>query len=73
MLGDAAVAVNPSDARFKDLIGKTVVLPLANRRIPVISDHRVESGFGAGAVKVTPAGRSKLRRSRRVPGARKSP
>ena len=55
MLGDTAVAVNPSDKRFKDLIGKTVVLPLLNREIPIIADDFVDPEFGTGAVKVTPA------------------
>lgn len=55
MLGDTAVAVNPDDRRYMDLIGKTVDLPLTNRKIPVISDHMVDPAFGTGAVKVTPA------------------
>ena len=55
MLGDTAVAVNPKDKRYKKLIGKTLVLPLMNRDIPVIADSGVESQFGTGAVKVTPA------------------
>lgn len=55
MLGDVAVAVNPKDKRYKRLIGKTLLLPLANRKIPIISDERVEISFGTGAVKVTPA------------------
>ncbi len=55
MLGDTAVAVNPEDARYRDLIGKTLVLPLMNRRIPVIADEGVDAAFGTGAVKVTPA------------------
>ncbi len=55
MLGDTAVAVNPSDKRFADHIGKTVILPLANREIPVIADDFVDKEFGTGAVKVTPA------------------
>jgi len=55
MLGDTAVAINPKDERYKDLKGKKVILPLMNREIPVIADHRVESEFGTGAVKITPA------------------
>ena len=55
MLGDTAVAVNPEDERYKDLIGKTVALPLTNREIPIIADEYVESEFGTGAVKITPA------------------
>ncbi|NLC17519.1 MAG: valine--tRNA ligase [Clostridiales bacterium] len=55
MLGDTAVAVNPTDPRYKDLIGKYVILPLMNRRIPVIADDYVDKDFGTGAVKITPA------------------
>ena len=55
MLGDTAVAVNPKDQRYKNLIGKTVILPLTNREIPIISDILIDSDFGTGAVKVTPA------------------
>ncbi|HLB25570.1 MAG TPA: valine--tRNA ligase, partial [Nitrospirota bacterium] len=55
MLGDTAVAVNPEDERYKFFIGKEVVLPVANRRIPVIADSYVEPAFGTGAVKITPA------------------
>lgn len=55
MLGDVAVAVNPSDGRYKDLIGKELLLPLTNRRIPVIADDFVDKDFGTGCVKVTPA------------------
>ncbi|NNE98798.1 MAG: valine--tRNA ligase, partial [Pyrinomonadaceae bacterium] len=55
MLGDTAVAVNPNDQRFKDLIGKTVDLPLTGRQIPIISDEYVDMEFGTGAVKITPA------------------
>ena len=55
MLGDTAVAVNPDDERYKDFIGKEVILPLMDRKIPVISDTRVEKEFGTGAVKITPA------------------
>ena len=55
MLGDVAVAVNPNDERYKDLIGKTVVLPIMNKEIPLIADEFVEMEFGTGAVKITPA------------------
>ncbi|MBT8200140.1 MAG: valine--tRNA ligase [Acidimicrobiia bacterium] len=55
MLGDTAVAVHPDDERFQDLVGKTVVLPLQNREIPIVADEGVEPEFGTGAVKVTPA------------------
>jgi len=55
MLGDTAVAVHPQDKRYKALIGKTVILPLVNREIPIITDQAVDLNFGTGAVKVTPA------------------
>ena len=55
MLGDTAVAVNPKDKRYKDLVGKTIVLPLIGREIPIIADELVGIEFGTGAVKVTPA------------------
>ncbi|MFW6262776.1 MAG: valine--tRNA ligase, partial [Thermotogota bacterium] len=55
MLGDTAVAVNPSDDRYKHLIGKTLVLPIMNKEIPIIADQYVDKEFGTGAVKVTPA------------------
>jgi len=55
LLGDTAVAVHPDDERYKDLIGKTLILPIVNRKIPVISDEYVEREFGTGAVKITPA------------------
>jgi valyl-tRNA synthetase len=55
MLGDTAVAVNPGDERYKDLIGKHLVLPLVERRIPVIADDFVDKEFGTGMVKITPA------------------
>jgi valyl-tRNA synthetase len=55
MLGDTAVAVNPNDARYKDLVGKTVKLPLTNREIPILADEFVDMNFGTGAVKITPA------------------
>lgn len=55
MLGDTAVAVHPEDERYKDLIGKMVILPLVNKEIPVIADEYVEMDFGTGVVKITPA------------------
>jgi len=55
MLGDTAVAVNPKDERFGKLIGKTCILPIMNKEIPIIGDRFVEMEFGTGAVKVTPA------------------
>ena len=55
MLGDTAVAVNPKDKRYKDLVGKTLILPLMNREIKIIADDFVDPEFGTGAVKVTPA------------------
>ncbi|MBO7502779.1 MAG: valine--tRNA ligase, partial [Clostridia bacterium] len=55
LLGDVAVAVNPEDEKYKDLVGKDLILPLVGRRIPVIADDYVELGFGTGAVKITPA------------------
>lgn len=55
MLGDTAVAVNPDDSRYKKFVGKILILPLVNREIPVIAESRVDSSFGTGAVKVTPA------------------
>jgi valyl-tRNA synthetase len=55
MLGDVAVAVNPEDERYRDLVGKFVMLPLMNRKIPVIADSFVSKEFGTGAVKITPA------------------
>jgi valyl-tRNA synthetase len=55
MLGDTAVAVNPDDERYREFIGKTLELPLAGRRIPVVADVEVDPSFGTGAVKVTPA------------------
>jgi valyl-tRNA synthetase len=55
MLGDTAVAVNPFDGRYKDWIGKEVILPLVNKRIPVIADEYVSLDFGTGALKITPA------------------
>ncbi len=55
MLGDTAVAVNPNDERYKDVVGKTLILPLVHREIPVIADDYVEMDFGTGVVKITPA------------------
>lgn len=55
MLGDTAVAVNPKDKRYAHLIGKTVILPLVNREIPVVADDYVDMEFGTGVVKITPA------------------
>ncbi len=55
MLGDTAVAVNPNDSRYTAMIGKTLMLPIMNREIPVIADEYVDSEFGTGCVKVTPA------------------
>jgi len=55
MLGDTAVAVNPSDERYKSLVGRTAILPLMEREIPIIADEFVDPEFGTGAVKVTPA------------------
>lgn len=55
MLGDAAVAVHPEDERYKDMVGKTLVLPIVGREIPVIADEYVDKEFGSGAVKITPA------------------
>jgi valyl-tRNA synthetase len=54
-LGDTAVAVNPDDERYRDLVGKVLKLPVLNREIPIIADDFVDSSFGTGAVKVTPA------------------
>ena len=55
MLGDTGVAVNPDDERYRDFVGKTAVLPLLNREIPIVPDTLVDKEFGTGAVKVTPA------------------
>ena len=55
MLGDTAVAVNPNDERYKDIVGKTLRIPLVGREIPVIADEYVETDFGTGVVKITPA------------------
>ena len=55
MFGDTAVAVNPDDERYKDIVGKTLILPLVGREIPVIADEYVDKEFGTGCVKITPA------------------
>lgn len=55
MLGDTAVAVHPDDERYKDIVGKTLILPLVGREIPVVADEYVEKDFGTGVVKITPA------------------
>lgn len=55
LLGDLAVAVNPEDERYKDLIGKTLILPLVGREIPIVADDYVDETFGSGAVKITPS------------------
>ena len=55
LLGDTAVAVNPNDERYKDMIGKTLILPIVHREIPIVADDYVEMDFGTGVVKITPA------------------
>ena len=55
LLGDTAVAVNPNDERYKDIVGKTLILPIVHREIPVVADDYVEIDFGTGVVKITPA------------------
>ena len=55
MLGDTAIAAHPDDERYKDLIGKNVILPLVGREIPIVADYYVDKEFGTGAVKITPA------------------
>lgn len=55
MLGDAAIAVHPDDKRYADIVGKSVLLPLMNKEIPIVADSYVEQDFGTGAVKITPA------------------
>lgn len=55
MMGDTAVAVNPSDERYKELVGKKVLVPLINREVPIIADQYVDPDFGTGMVKITPA------------------
>ncbi len=55
LLGDTAVAVNPKDDRYRDMVGKTVILPIVHREIPIVADDYVEMDFGTGVVKITPA------------------
>jgi len=55
MLGDSAVAVNPKDEKYKPLVGKTLILPIMEREIPIVADFAIDASFGTGAVKVTPA------------------
>nr|WP_164507199.1 valine--tRNA ligase [Companilactobacillus furfuricola] len=55
MFGDIAIAVNPDDDRYKDLVGKEVIVPLVDRKVPIITDHYVDKEFGTGMVKITPA------------------
>ncbi len=55
MLGDTAVAVNPADERYREVVGHTAVLPLLDRELPIVADERVDPGFGTGALKITPA------------------
>ena len=55
ILADSAICVHPEDERYKDVIGKEVIIPIANRAIPVIADDVVERDFGTGALKITPA------------------
>ena len=55
MLGDTAIAVHPDDERYKSIVGKTVILPIVNKEIPIVADEYVEKEFGTGAVKITPA------------------
>lgn len=55
MLGDTAVAVNPTDKRYKNMVGKYALLPLVNKKIPIVSDRLIDPKFGTGAVKITPA------------------
>ena len=55
ILGDTGIAVNPNDERYKDLVGKTVVVPIVGREIPIVADEYVEMDFGSGAVKITPS------------------
>ncbi len=55
MLGDTAIAVHPDDERYKDIVGKTAILPLVEREIPIVADSYVDKEFGTGAVKITPA------------------
>ena len=67
MLGDVAVAVNPKDERYKDMIGEILTLPIVGREMPIIADDFVDSSFGTGAVKVTPRSRSQRFRNGQTP------
>ena len=60
MLGDTAIAVHPDDERYKDIVGKNVLLPLVNKEIPVVADYYVDKEFGTGAVKITLSKRSMI-------------
>jgi valyl-tRNA synthetase len=55
ILGDVAICVNPDDERYKHFIGKEVIVPIINRKIPIIADEYVDAEFGTGALKITPA------------------
>ena len=55
MLGDTGIAVNPDDERYKDIVGKTVILPIVGRELPIVADDYVDMEFGTGVVKMTPA------------------
>lgn len=55
ILGDVAICVNPNDERYKNIIGKEVIVPIINRKIPIITDDYVDITFGTGALKITPA------------------
>ena len=55
IFGDVAIAVHPDDKKYSELIGKTVIIPLSGREIPIIADEYVDRNFGTGAVKITPA------------------
>ena len=67
ILADVAVAVHPDDERYRELIGKEVIVPVVERRVPVIADERVEPEFGTGALKITPGPRSDRLRDRPRP------
>ena len=64
MLGDTAVAVHPDDERYRDLVGKTVILPLVGRELPIVADEHVDPEFGTGALKITPGPRPQRLRHR---------
>lgn len=68
LFGDTAVAVNPDDDRYKDLIGKNVILPIVNKLIPIIGDEHADPEFGTGVVKITPIG-TKLKKMLKVKGS----